>query len=95
MSGFSQFPEKEVEARTDFMRNPVTGTIWKLTIKGEEIMIEVQNFSFQIYPLSLKKFRPMNPNMNLEIEFEEHGPHAPLLMHVYAKGINRATFESL
>ena len=51
--------------------------------------------SFQIFPFSLNKFIPVNTLVNLEIEFEKHGQNDPLLIHLYAKGIKRATFETL
>jgi hypothetical protein len=75
--------------------NPVTKAVWKLDIKDEKLIINVPNFSFQITPLSTSKFRPVNTSINIEIEFAKHEQNDILLMHLYAKGIKRATFEAL
>ena len=55
-------------------------------------MVEVPNFSFQIYPSSKTRFRPVNTLINLEIEFEKQSQQKALSIYVYAKGIKRATF---
>jgi hypothetical protein len=75
--------------------NPVTKTVWKLDIKDEKLIVNVPNFKFEIAPLSQSKFRPVNPVLDIELEFEKHDQNELLLMHLYAKGIKRATFEAL
>lgn len=55
-------------------------------------MVEVHNFSFQISPSSNTRFRPLNTLINLEIKFEKLSKDKTLCMHIYAKGIKRATF---
>lgn len=82
----------QVEAKTGVFLNPKTGNTWELYIQDGELMIEVPNFSFQISPSSKTRFRPVNTMINLEIEFEKPSQHRDLCMHVYAKGIKRATF---
>jgi len=86
--------KQEAETKTGFFRNPITGTVWELSIKDEKLMVDVPNFTFQVEPLSLTKFIPVNTLVKLEIEFEKHSQNQPLLMHLYAKGIKRATFEA-
>ncbi|OWY64039.1 hypothetical protein B7486_49520 [cyanobacterium TDX16] len=87
--------EKEVSAKTGVFLNPMTGAIWEVSVKEGQLVVAVPNFSFQISPFSPNKFIPVNTLVNLEIEFEKHGQNDPLLMHLYAKGIKRATFETL
>ena len=94
-SGFIKLPEQEVEAKTGLFRNPATGAVWKLSRQNEQLIIDVPNFSFQIAPLSETKFLPVPASIKLEIEFEKQGNNQPLLMHLYAKGIKRATFQIL
>lgn len=94
-SGFIELPEKEVEAKTGVFHNPATGAMWKLSRQNEKLMVDVPNFSFQIAPLSETKFLPVHALMKIEIEFEKQGHNQPLLMHLYAKGMKRATFETI
>jgi hypothetical protein len=95
LNSFIELPEQEVQAKTGVFQNPATGALWKLFIREGKLLVEVPNFSFQISPLSHRRFRPVNTQVNLEFEFEEPCQNKPLLLHIYAKGINRATFEAL
>ncbi len=83
---------RELEAKTGVFLNPKTGNAWQLYIRNGELTVEVPNFSFQISPSSPTRFRPINTLINLEIEFEKQSQHSALCMHVYTKGIKRATF---
>ncbi len=87
-----EFIDQELEAKTGIFLNPKTGTTWELYINDGELILEVPNFSFQISPSSKTRFRPINTLINLEIEFEKLSQYKTLCMHVYAKGIKRATF---
>ena len=83
---------QEVEAKPAVFLNPKTGNVWSLYMQDSKLMIEVPNFNFQISPLSATKFRPVNTLVNLEFEFEQPIQQRRLRLHVYAKGIKRATF---
>ena len=91
-SSLIEIIDRELEAQTGVFLNPKTGTAWELYIQGEELIIEVPNFSFQISPSSPTRFKPVNTLINLEIEFEKPSQRTSLRMHVYAKNIKRATF---
>ena len=96
MSNFSSLIElidQELENKTGFFLNPKTGSIWELYIQDGRLIIKVFNFSFQIAPSSKSRFRPVNTLINLEIEFEKLSAFNDLHMHIYAKGIKRATFS--
>jgi hypothetical protein len=84
--------DRELEAKTGIFINPKTGNAWELYIQEEKLIIEVPNFSFQISPSSLNRFKPVDTLINLEIEFEKQVQTKALQMHIYAKGIKRATF---
>ncbi len=75
----------EVEVKTGTFLNPRTGSVWELYIKNRILTVNVPNFSFQLSPLSPAIFRPANPAVNLEFEFERPHPNHSWLMHVYAK----------
>ena len=92
---FIKLSEQEVKAKTGVFLNRVTGSIWQLFLEDEKIMVMVPNLRFQICPLSPNIFIPVNTSINLEFEFEKSQPNNPLFMHLYAKGIKRATFEAL
>lgn len=92
-SSLIELIDQELETKTGVFLNPKTGNAWELYIKNGELIVEVPNFSFQIYPSSKTRFRPVNPLIKLEIEFEKLSQHRPLYMHIYAKGIRRATFN--
>lgn len=83
---------EQVEARTGVFLNPETGNTWEVYMQDGELIIEVPNFSFQISPSSKTRFRPVDPLINLEIEFEKLSSDRALCMHIYTKGIRRATF---
>lgn len=74
--------------------NQKTETLWILSISQEKLIIDVPNFQFQIYPISPTKFKPANTLIKLDIEFETDNKTQSLLMHLYAKGIKRASFEA-
>ena len=84
--------DHQLEARTGVFLNSKTGNAWELYIQDGELIVEVPNCSFQISPSSKTRFRPVNTLINLEIEFEKLSYHRALSMHIYAKGIKRATF---
>jgi len=86
--------EQEIKAKTGIFLNPATGAMWEVFIKEGKLLIDVPNFSFQISPLSHTRFRPVHTQIDLEFEFEPR-QNQPLLLHIYAKGINRATFAAL
>lgn len=91
-SSLIELLNQELEAKSGVFLNPKTGNVWEVYIQDRELMVEVPNFSFQISPLSETKFRPVNTLVNLEIEFEKLSQDRSLRMHVYAKGVKRATF---
>lgn len=85
----------KIEPETTSLINRKTGAIWSLALKQKRLTIDVPNFSFQIYSCSPSKFRPIDPEMKIDIEFDEDYQNQNLLMHLYAKGLKRATFEAL
>jgi len=87
--------EKGISAATGLFLNPVTEAVWSLSIKDKKLTIDVPNFSFQLSPLNSTKFRPVDPSINLEFEFETPSQSHSCLMHIYAKGIKRASFQAL
>ena len=91
-SNLIELIDQELETKTGVFLNPKTGNAWELYIQDGELMLKVPNFSFQISPSSKNRFRPVNTLINLEIEFEKLSAFAYLHMHIYAKGIKRATF---
>jgi len=91
----SEIPGLEVSTYTEIFLNRVTGTVWTLFIQSSNLIIDVPNFSFQLSPFSPTRFRPVNPAVNLEFEFEQPNQNNSSLMHIYAKGIKRATFDAL
>lgn len=91
-SSLVELLDQELQAKTGVFLNPKTGNAWELYIKNGELIVEVPNFSFQISPSRKTRFRPVYTLINLEIEFEQQSHHRALSMHVYAKGIKRATF---
>lgn len=85
----------KVEDKVGFWKNSASITIWELSVKDGKLMVHVPNFSFQISPISETNFRPVDTLINLDIQFETRGQDDPLLMHLFAKGIRRATFFHL
>jgi hypothetical protein len=92
LNSFIELREQDVKAKTGVFINPKTGNAWELSIQNRKLIVEVPNFSFELSPLSETKYRPVNTLINLEIEFEKPSQYRSLRMHVYAKGIKRATF---
>ena len=88
-------PEADVSDKTGLFVNPATQAVWTLSIRDQKLTIDVPNFSFQLSPSSSTKFLPVNPSIILEFEFEPPSQNHPCLMHIYAKGEKRASFEAL
>jgi hypothetical protein len=93
LSSLVEIIDRELESKTGVFVNPKTGNAWELYLQDGELIIEVPNFSFQISPSSPTRFKPVHTLINLEIEFEKPTPPKSLKMHIYAKGIKRATFS--
>jgi hypothetical protein len=91
-SSVIELVNQELEDKTGVFLNPKTGNVWQLYMQNGELIVEVPNYSFQISPLSATKFRPVNTLVNLDLEFEKPSQQRSVRMHVYAKGIKRATF---
>lgn len=91
-SNLVELIDRELEAEAGVFINPKTGNAWEVYLKDGELFIEVPNFRFQVSPSRSNRFRPVNTLINLEIEFEKPNQNSSLQMHVYAKGIKRATF---
>lgn len=92
LSSLVEIIDRELEAKTGVFLNPKTGNAWELYVQDGKLIVEVPNFSFQIFPSSPTRFKPVNTLINLEIEFEKLTARKSLQMHIYAKGIKRATF---
>ena len=90
-----EFPDFAVSVPTGVFLNPLTGAVWKLVVNEAKLMVDVPHFSFQLTPNSPTRFRPVNCLINLEFEFENPHPHNYWQMHIYAKGIKRATFQAI
>lgn len=91
-SNLIELINRELESEVGVFVNPKTGNAWEVYLQDGELFIEVPNFSFQIYPLRSNRFRPVGTLINLEIEFEKSNDCSSLKMHIYAKGVKRATF---
>ena len=86
--------EQAIKAKTGIFLNPATGAVWDVWIKEGKLLIDVPNFSFELSPSSHTRFKPVHAQIDLEFEFDL-GQNQPLLLHIYAKGINRATFIAI
>lgn len=91
----TKLPTNKILPKTGTFINSATGAVWKLLVRDGELTIDMPNFSFQISPVSGTRFKPVNTQINLELEFEKALSTNPLLLHIYAKGIKRATFEAI
>ncbi|MBD2307527.1 hypothetical protein H6G17_18810 [Chroococcidiopsis sp. FACHB-1243] len=87
--------DMKIEPEPTNLINRKTGAIWLLTFKQKHLTISVPNFSFPIYSCSPTQFKPIDPEMKIDIEFDEDYQNQNLLMHLYTKGLKRATFEAL
>lgn len=85
----------KIEPEPITLINRKTSTIWSLAFKQNRLTINVPNFDFPIYSFTPTKFRPIDPDMKIEIEFDEDWQNQNLFMHLYAKGMKRATFEAV
>ena len=74
--------------------NPQTGAVWKLYVQNRKLIVDVPNFSFEILPVNNTRFIPINIQIGVELEFEKPPVRNHLLLHVYAKSIRRAIFET-
>jgi hypothetical protein len=87
--------QMKVEPAPTLLINRATDAIWQMAFRQEKLAIDVPNYSFQINSFTPTKFKPVNPEIKLEIEFEKDYHSQNLLMHLYAKGIKRASFEAI
>lgn len=84
-------PQQEIIDNSGVFINLETGCIWELVIEGKRMKINSPHLSFEIAPISKSVFKPLNPLIDIEIEFENQTPFS--VMHVYAKNIWKATFQ--
>ncbi|MGL4620131.1 hypothetical protein [Chroococcidiopsis sp.] len=85
----------KIEPEPTTLINRKTGAIWSLALKQKQLTINVPNFNFQIHSFTPTKFKPIDPEMRIEIEFDLDYQNQNLLMHLYAKDTKRATFEAV
>ena len=84
-------PQQEVNHLTGIFINLETGCVWEIITESNKTKVNTPHLSFEIVPKSETAFKPVNPLINLEIEFENQTPF--LLMHIYSKNIWKATFQ--
>lgn len=94
-SELATFPWRQVLSQSNNFVNPLTGTVWQLSVEKDIISIDVPNYNFKISPISSNKFKPLSPTIKLEFEFEQPDHSKSCVMHIYAKGIKRASFEAV
>jgi hypothetical protein len=85
----------KIKPEPTLLINRKTDAVWTLAFRNEKLTIDVPNYSFQIHSFTPTQFKPDNPEIKLEIEFEKDYQSQNLLMHLYAKGVKRASFEAL
>lgn len=89
----TQLTEQELQTMTGEFLNRGTGTVWKVYVKDAALMVEVPHFNFQLAPLSATRFKPVNSQVKMEVEFQPVAQGC--FMHVYVQGSERATFEAI
>ena len=81
--------------KTGVYRNPVTGSIWKLSVSEGKLWANVVGTNspgFQLAPLSATHFRPINPPPDAEVKFQRSGVGQPLVMQIEVAGQKPAIF---
>lgn len=89
----TRLTEQELQTMTGEFLNRVTGNVWKVYVKDAALMVEVPHFNFQLTPLSATRFKPVNSQVKMEVEFQTVAQGC--FMYVYAQGSERATFEAI
>lgn len=92
---FIELPVEQLKGKTGTFRDPLTGTICKLSTKKGKLMVNVFGLSFQIAPLSKTQFRSVDAPVNVDIEFERQDQNRPLLIHMDVEGQKPTTFEAI
>jgi hypothetical protein len=64
-------PLSQLQLKTGFYQNPITGSVWELEIKDEKLMAKVVWMYFQLIPIDSTHFQSVDNEIDCEIEFPE------------------------
>ena len=88
-----QLTEQKLQSMAGEFLNRATGAIWKVYVQDAALMVEVPHFNFQLTPLSANRFKPVNSQVKIEVEFQPVAQSC--FMYVYVQGSKRATFAAI
>lgn len=93
-SSCSDESKVNIKGKTGVFVNPKSGDIWRLASKNGKFLVE-SPIIFEIKPIAPNRFKPVDKRVNIEIAFEQQSIGLPMLMHIYTKGEEKATYEAL
>jgi len=88
---FTELSQAELEAWAGAYRNPDTGAIWKVSVEGERLKIEINGTQWHLAPLSRTQFKAVDAPMGIDVTFQ----HAPKTAHAVFEDGDEAIFEAV
>ncbi|KPK83335.1 MAG: hypothetical protein AMS25_00170 [Gemmatimonas sp. SM23_52] len=88
---FIELSQAELETWAGAYRNPDTGTIWKVSVEGERLKIEINGAQWHLAPLSPTEFKAVDSPMGIDVTFQD----APKSAHAVFEDGDEAIFEAV
>jgi CubicO group peptidase (beta-lactamase class C family) len=64
-------PQSALEETTGSYRNPVTGTIWNVSVDESKLRVDVNNFTFHLNAVSDTEFKGVTDFFSVDVELEQ------------------------
>lgn len=68
---FVVLSQAQLEVWTGAYRNPSTGTIWKVSLEGEQLRVEFNGTEMHLAPVSSTEFKAIDAPMGIDVTFED------------------------
>lgn len=83
--------QAQLQAWAGAYRNPDTGTIWKVSLEGERLKIEINGTQWHLAPVSLTEFKAVDAPMGIDVTFQDE----PRRAHAVFEDGDEATYEAV
>jgi CubicO group peptidase (beta-lactamase class C family) len=68
---FIELSQAELETWAGAYRNPDTGTIWKVSVEGNRLKVQIDGTQWNLAPLSATEFKAVDAPMGIDVTFQD------------------------
>jgi CubicO group peptidase (beta-lactamase class C family) len=90
-----ELSESELREKTGAYRDPITGSVWQLSLQAGRLATNSLGIPVQLSPLSATRFRSVESPIEVEIEFHRSQAQRPWAMRVRTEGQPPVEYEAV